>query len=65
MKIKKIVQIFSNGSLNFSYKIYNDLQFINFYNKDNKNFYLNAKKQINQIKNSDFFNYKIKYINKN
>jgi len=62
MKTKKLIQLLSNGSLNFSYNICNNFQFINIYNKDNKNFYINMKKKIKKIKNSDFLNYKSKYI---
>jgi hypothetical protein len=62
MKKKKLIQVFSNGTLNFSYSICNNFQFINFYNKDNKNFYLNIKNKIKTINNSDFLKYKSKYI---
>jgi len=64
MKIKKIIKVFSNGTLTFSYNVCNNLQFINFYNKDNKNFYLNTKKQNVKQTTSEFFNYRSKYTNK-
>jgi hypothetical protein len=45
MKIHKLknIQIFSNGSTNFSYNIGNNLKFYTFLEKDYENFHLNVK----------------------
>jgi hypothetical protein len=64
MKIKKLksIQIFSNGSVNFSYKTLNDLNTTYFLERDHKTFFFNLKK--NKIKNNveNFSNYKTKYL---
>ena len=63
MKTKKLIRVLSNGTLNFSYiSTSSNFQSIQFFNKDNKNFYLNAKKHFKKIKNSNFLNYKTKYM---
>lgn len=61
IKKKKIIQIFSDGSLNFDYTIIKRSKKVTFCTKDHKNFFLNqknAKKSISQ--NSE--NFKTKYI---
>jgi len=59
----KIIQVFSNGSINFIYKSYKDstTNYI-FLDKDLKNFNFNLKKHKNLVKNESFFNYKNKFI---
>ena len=66
VKKRKILQIFSNGSLNFCYNnlfFPKDSQFI-FYEKDFKNFYLYVKKkdQHSTINNGENLVYRKKYV---
>jgi len=58
----KVINILSDGSLNFSYKCFlNSKQFL-VYEKDNKNLNLNKKKAVKKI-NSEFSSgYKKKYL---
>lgn len=44
----KLIQIFSNGSLNYSYDT--KVSQVVVYEKDNKNFYLNKKKSTLKLK---------------
>jgi len=65
MKIQKlkIIQIFSNGSINFTYKSFNNLTSCSFLEKDIKNFYLNLKKNHKILINTEnFYSYKNKYL---
>lgn len=58
----KIIQVFSNGSLNFTYNNFKDLKknYI-FLEKDLKNSKYNEKKKT-LMKNNNFLDYKNKYI---
>jgi hypothetical protein len=59
----KIIQVLSNGSINFCYKTCNNLKLVEILEKDSRNFYLNTKmtnhSQTNKKKNSG---YKNKYL---
>ena len=58
---KKIVQVFSDGSINFEYTIIKRSKKINYYTKDHKNFSLNQKvSNFNVSKGS--VNFKNKYL---
>ena len=63
MKItkNKFIQIYSNGSINFSYTVYKDLKKVKVYTKDNQN-YSFYDKSINSI-SKNLINYKKKYLN--
>jgi len=56
----KIVQVLSNGSINFCYKTCNNRKLFNVLEKDSKNFYFNMKKKnnlkTNHKKNSSYKN---------
>lgn len=43
IKKKRIVQVFSDGSINFDYTVIKRLKKVNFYTKDHKNFAYNQK----------------------
>ena len=59
----KIIQVFSNGSTNFTYKSFKDsVNNYTFLEKDLKNFHYNVKKNKTLINNENFSNYKNKYI---
>jgi hypothetical protein len=68
MKIHKLknIQIFSNGSINFSYNIFNNFKCYTFLEKDHKNFFLNVKNKNLKLSVDKFSsNFKNKYfINK-
>jgi hypothetical protein len=59
---KKIVQIFSDGSLNFNYTIIKKLKKVKLYNKDHLNFSLNQKNTTSMLDSKDFENFKTKYL---
>jgi hypothetical protein len=64
MKIQKFkyIQIFSNGSINFSYQILNS-NYYSFLLKDHKNYTANLKNLKHTEKNENFgINYKKKYF---
>nr|WAJ48208.1 hypothetical protein CCFAOBFC_00041 [Haslea ostrearia] len=61
VKRKKIVQIFSDGSLNFDYTIVKRSKKINFYTQDHKNLFLNQKNS-NESFSPTNENFKTKYI---
>jgi hypothetical protein len=64
MKIKnyKIIQVFSNGSVNFTYKIFKNFSNnYTFLEKDLKNFSYNLKKNKILTNTENFLNYKNKY----
>jgi hypothetical protein len=62
-KLKKI-NVFSNGSVFFSYTKYNSTKILHFLEKDNKNFSFNIK-NVNLKSNPETFsNYKNKYLKK-
>jgi len=61
--IKKKIQIFSDGSLNFNTTIIKKFKKINFYNKDHKNFILNKKNSNTLLFNQqNSTNFKTKYL---
>ena len=59
---RKYIQIFSDGSLNFSYN--NAFKFTKcfLYEKDNRNFHLNKKKEVFTTQNESSSSYKKKYV---
>jgi hypothetical protein len=64
MKIKKfkVIQIFSNGSIHFTFKSFKDSTNSHiFLEKDLKNFHYNVKIPKIIINNENFLNYKNKY----
>ena len=66
VKKRKMLQVFSNGSLNFCYNSFffpKDNQFI-FYEKDSKNFYLYIKENNQRLVVNDGENllYRKKYV---
>ena len=61
LKKKKIIQIFSNGSVNFNYTVIKRSKKINFYTKDHINFSLNRKSSnLNVLQSNE--NFKAKYV---
>jgi len=59
---KKYLQIFSDGSLNFSYtNAFNSIKCIS-YEKDNRNFHLNSKQKVSVVQNESSSRYKKKYV---
>jgi hypothetical protein len=59
----KTIQILSNGSLNFCYRICGNSKLLDFLEKDHKNFHLNIKKTNNTIASEGrFSSYKNKYL---
>jgi hypothetical protein len=67
VKNRKILQIFSNGSLNFCYGsffFHKNIQLF-FYEKDLKNFHLYSKRSNNRLNLNDGENlfYRKKYVN--
>jgi hypothetical protein len=67
IKNRKILQIFSNGSLTFCYRSFSPPQNIQLlvYGKDLKNFHLYSKRSHNPLNLSDSENlfYRKKYVN--
>lgn len=59
---RKYVQVFSDGSLNFSYNNGFKLTKCFLYEKDNRNFHLNKKKEVSVIQNESSSSYKKKYV---
>ena len=55
---KKIVKIFSNGSIDFSFSIVKRSKKINFYSKDIKNFFLNQKHTKSVVSKETEFKFK-------
>jgi len=61
LKKKKIIQVFSDGRINFNYTIVKRSKKINFYTNDHVNFVLNQKNSnFNMTQTSE--NFKTKYI---
>jgi hypothetical protein len=61
--MKKYIEVFSDGSVNFRFNSFVDLKKLKIYEKDHKNFFLNKKKKITNIKNSDYSSkYKNQYL---
>jgi hypothetical protein len=59
--LKKIIQVSSDGSINFSYSIPKSFNKHKFYTKDNKNSLL-LKKSSKSISSKNAINYKKKYF---
>lgn len=60
---KKVIKVFSDGSLSFDYTIIKRSKKINFVTKDHKNFFLNQKTiNLNMSASSNIENFKTKYI---
>jgi hypothetical protein len=62
MKKLKVIQIFSNGSVNFSYKTLNDSSILHFLEKDHKTFIFNLKNYKTKTNSGDILTYKNKYL---
>lgn len=62
MKKLKVIQIFSNGSVNFSYKTLNDSNILYFLEKDHKTFIFNLKSFKTKANVGDALSYKNKYL---
>ena len=61
--MKKYVQIFSDGSVNFNFNNVVDSKKLKIYEKDHINFFLNTKKKNYNIKNFDYSSkYKNQYL---
>lgn len=58
----KSIEVFSNGSLSFSFNSISRLKQYNFFEKDHKNLLLNKKKTHHKIKSDSTSKYKNKYI---
>jgi hypothetical protein len=59
----KIIQISSNGRINFTHKTCSNSKLFNFLEKDNKNFHLNMKKTTNsQVNKKLSSGYKKKFF---
>ena len=59
---KKVIQVFSNGSVVFYSDIYTNVELFKIYEKDYKNFFLFKKKIANSKKLDSLSNYKNKYL---
>ena len=59
---KKIIQIFSDGSLNYNSTIIKKLKKINFYEKDHKTFIFNQKNPNKMYAPKKFTNFKTRYL---
>ena len=65
IKNRKILQIFSNGSLNFCYSSFffpKNIQLF-FYEKDLQNFYFSRKRLNNNLNDGENLFYRKKYLN--
>ena len=61
--MKKCIEVFSDGSVNFRFNNSVPLKKLKIYEKDNKNFFLNKKRKMNNIENSDYSSkYKNQYL---
>jgi hypothetical protein len=61
--MKKYIEVFSDGSVHFRFNSFVDLKKLKIHEKDHKNFFLNKKKKIANIKNSDYSSkYKNQYL---
>ena len=61
--MKKKIQIFSDGSICFCFNSSLNYKKFKIYEKDNKNFFLNKKNKINNVKNLDYSSkYKNQYL---
>jgi len=60
----KFVRIFSDGSLNVSYKYYANTKKVSILEKDNKNSYLNRKKVASNVPIESSSNYRKGILNK-
>lgn len=59
--MKKYVQIFSNGTINYTFNFSLDVKKLKIFEKDHINFHLNKKHTPDIIQN---FSYSVKYKNK-
>ncbi len=58
----KIIQIFSDGSLNYYSTVIKKSKKINFYDKDHKNFVFNKKKTNEKFTKKKFTDFKTRYL---
>lgn len=58
----KVLEILSDGSLNFSYKCFLNSKQLLVYEKDNKNFNLNKKKNVKELHSEFYSEYKKRYL---
>lgn len=58
----KNINVFSNGSVFFSYTTSNNIKILNFLEKDNKNYSFNIKNTNAQSVSETFSNYKNRYL---
>jgi hypothetical protein len=59
--MKKYIQLFSNGTLNYTVNFLNDVKNLKIFEKDHVNFLLNKKQKIQTTKS---FSYSSKYKSK-
>jgi hypothetical protein len=58
----KVIKIFSDGSLDFSYKCFVNKKQFTIFEKDNKNLNINKKKILKKINFESYIDYKKKYL---
>ena len=58
----KNINVFSNGSVFFSYTTSNSIKILHFLEKDNKNYSFNIKNTNKQPTSETFSNYKNRYL---
>lgn len=58
----KNINVFSNGSVFFSYTTSNSIKILHFLEKDNKNYSFNIKNTNKQSTSETFSNYKNRYL---
>jgi len=58
----KVLDILSDGSLNFTYKCFLNSNQLLVYEKDNKNFSLNKKKSVKEFHSEFYSEYKKRYL---
>lgn len=58
----RVIQLSSDGSLNFCYKSFLNSKQLLVFEKDNKNFILNKKKVVTKIQSESHSEYKKKYL---
>lgn len=59
---KRVLRIYSNGSLNICLKFYKDTSTVDILEQDNKNFHLNKKSGSFKIQSESSEKYKKKYL---
>ena len=61
--MKKYIEIYSNGTINYNFNFSKFIKKLKFFEKDHLNFSLNIKEKINIVKNlSNSSKYKNKYL---